>query len=167
VDKEGDCKTNGMMRRFYLITGIILATLLAMQLIRPEKNLGEIDAADDFIQVSQVPDTLARIFLNSCYDCHSNNTNYPWYGNLAPASWLLSSHIKEGNENLNFSSWAVLDKAQKISRLDQICHECTNGSMPLNSYLLIHRSATLEIDEIEAICEWAEQEAMEIMSSAE
>ena len=155
------------MRRLWIFLGFILAALLVMQFFRPEENLGEADTADDFIQVSQVPDTLARVFLTSCYDCHSNYTNYPWYGNIAPASWFLNSHIREGRARLNFSSWAVLDKAQKISRLDQICEECTSGSMPLNSYVLIHRSAALGADEIEAICAWAEKEAMEIMGSGE
>jgi len=155
------------MRRFLIVSGLILAILLIIQLFRPERNLGEIDTADDFIQVSQVPDTLASVFLNSCYDCHSNYTNYPWYGNLAPFSWILKRHIDKGKAQLNLSSWAVLDKAQKISRLDQICDECTNGSMPLQSYLLIHRSAVLGADNIEAICDWAEQESMEIMSSGE
>ena len=167
MDKEGDSKTNGVMRRFFILFGLILATLLILQLFRSEKNLGEIDTSDDFIQVSQVPDTLASVFLNSCYDCHSNYTNYPWYGNLAPASWILNRHINEGKEQMNFSSWGVLNKAQKISQLDQICDECTNGSMPLQSYLLIHRSAVLGADNIEAICDWAEQEAMEIMGSGD
>jgi len=109
------------MRRFSIASGLILIILLIMQLFRPERNLGEIDTADDFIQVSLVPDTLARVFLNSCYDCHSDYTNYPWYGNLAPASWILNRHINEGKAQMNFSSWGVLDKAQKISLLDQIC----------------------------------------------
>jgi len=155
------------MRRFSIASGLILIILLIMQLFRPERNLGEIDTADDFIQVSLVPDTLARVFLNSCYDCHSDYTNYPWYGNLAPASWILNRHINEGKAQMNFSSWGVLDKAQKISLLDQICDECTNGSMPLKSHLLIHRSTVLGADNIEAICDWAEQEAMEIMSSGD
>jgi len=154
------------MRRVYIYAGLVFIVLL-VQFFRPEKNLGEINTADDFIQVSQVPDTLARIFLNSCYDCHSGNTNYPWYGSLAPASWFLNNHISEGKVQLNFSSWGLMDKAQKISQLDQICEECSDGSMPLQSYLIIHRSAGLGADEIEAICEWAEQEAMEIMSSPE
>jgi len=155
------------MRRFSIFFGLLLAILLIMQFFRPEKNLGEIDTADDFIQVSLVPDTLARVFLYSCYDCHSDYTNYPWYGNLAPASWILSRHIIGGKAQLNFSSWGVLDKAQKISRLDKICDECTTGSMPLKSHLLIHPSAALGTDNIEAICDWAEQESMEIMGSGD
>ncbi|MFC2111995.1 heme-binding domain-containing protein [Bacteroidota bacterium] len=153
------------MKKASIVGGLILAAVLLMQLIGPDKNLGEIDTPDDFIQVSQVPDTLARIFLNSCYDCHSNHTNYPFYGSIAPASWFLNKHIVEGKDHLNFSSWGIIDKAKKISYLDDICEECSEGNMPLKSYLLIHRSSALGPDEIEAICDWAEQEAMEIMNS--
>ena len=119
----------------------------------------------DFLQVSMVPDTLASVFLNSCYNCHSNRTQYPWYNNISPFSWYLNRHILEGKEHLNFSSWGTLDKAQKISKLDEICEECKNRAMPLKSYILVHRDAKLGPDEIEAICEWADSEAMNILSS--
>jgi hypothetical protein len=167
MDEKSIGKTNGIMRRTYLILGLILAVVLLMQFIRPEKNLGEIETQEDFLQASGVPDTLARIFLNSCYDCHSNNTRYPWYGNIAPASWIMGRHIREGKAHLNFSSWGIMDKAQKISRLDKICEECSGGDMPLKSYLLIHRSAGLGPHEIEAICTWSEQEARAVMSAGE
>lgn len=155
------------MRRTYLILALLLAAILLIQLIRPAQNLGELQTPEDFIQASMVPDTLARIFQNSCYDCHSNSTNYPWYGKIAPASWILNKHIKKGKANLNFSSWGDMDYAQKISQLDQICSECTEGSMPLRSYLFIHRSARLGPAEIEAICSWVEKESMEIMNAEE
>lgn len=151
------------MRRIYFYLALFLGVFLIIQLISPEKNLGEIENKDDFLQISQVPDTLARIFMNSCYDCHSNRTRYPWYGKVAPVSWYLNKHVTEGKAHLNFSSWGILDKAQKISKLDEICEECKDGSMPLRSHLLMHKSATLGASEIGAICEWAEQEAMEIM----
>jgi len=155
------------MRKSWIVTGGVIIVLLVIQFFRPEKNLGEINTPEDFIQVSMVPDTLARVFLSSCYDCHSNNTNYPWYGNLAPSSWYLNKHVVEGKAHLNFSSWGILNKSQKISKLDEICEECSEGKMPLKSYVLIHRSTGLSAKEIEAICEWSEQEAMSIMRSKE
>ena len=149
-------------RRIYLVS--VVVALILIQFIRPDKNLGEPDPETGFIRVSQVADTLATVFLNSCYDCHSNNTYYPWYSNLAPFSWYLNKHIEEGKAHLNFSSWGIMDKAQKITQLDQICEEITYGTMPLNSYLWIHRSSKLSEQDIQAICEWAESEALEIMT---
>lgn len=149
-------------RRIYLI--LVAIALILIQFIRPEKNLGELNTEADFINLSQVPDTLASVFLNSCYDCHSNNTKYPWYSNVAPFSWYLKRHIEEGKAHLNFSSWGIMDKAQKITQLDQICEEITYETMPLNSYLWIHSSAKLTKQEMEAICEWTESEALKIIS---
>ena len=102
-----------------------------------------------------MPHTLASILRNSCYDCHSNNTHYPWY---------LNRHVEEGKAHLNFSSWAIMDKAQKITQLDQICEEITYGLMPLQSYLLIHPYSSLSEQDIQAVCKWTESEALKIMT---
>ncbi len=152
------------MRRKIFYLGSLIAALILIQFIRPDKNLGGPDMEADFTQVTLMPDTLANIFVNSCYDCHSNHTRYPWYGNLAPLSWYLNGHIAEGKAHLNFSSWGTLDKAQRITNLDQICEEIRSGSMPLRSYLLIHRSSRLSEPHVRAICEWTESEALKILS---
>ena len=167
MGRRGDRKTDGIMPRAWIIAGLFLAAFLLIQLFGPEKNLGERDTSDDFIPVSGIPDTLAVIFTHSCYDCHSNRTEYPWYGNLAPSSWLMDNHVREGKSHLNFSSWGILDRAERISQLNRICEECTDGSMPLRSYLLMHRTAGLRPAEIEAICEWAEQASMNLLTTKE
>ena len=153
------------MRRIYVILLILLVTILLIQFFRPEKNLGFMETETDFLQVSGIPDTLAAVFLNSCYDCHSNSTRYPWYSQIVPVSWYLNKHIKEGKAHLNFSSWGIQDKAQKISLLNEISEVCKDGIMPLSSYLLLHRDARLGPDEIESISEWTESEAMKILVS--
>jgi hypothetical protein len=153
------------MRRRLIYLVSVVAALILIQFIRPEKNLGELGTETDFLQASGVPDTLAGIFLNSCYDCHSNHTRYPWYSNVAPFSWYLNKHVEEGKAHLNFSSWGIMEKAQKITQLDQISEEITYGSMPLNSYLLIHRSSKLGDQEIKSISEWAENEALRILTA--
>ena len=152
-----------MQRRLIYLVSVV-AALILIQFIRPEKNLGEFVTETDFIQVSQVPDSLASVFLNSCYDCHSDHTNYPWYSNVAPVSWYLNNHVVEGKAHLNFSSWGIMDKAQKITALDQICEESSSGFMPLKSYLVIHRSSKLREQDIQAICDWAEAESLKILT---
>jgi hypothetical protein len=83
---------------------------------------------------------------------------------VAPFSWFLDHHIKEGKAHLNFSSWGIMEKAQKIRQLHQICEETENGSMPLKSYVLIHRSARLSERDVQAICDWAEAESLKILT---
>ena len=152
-----------MQRRLIYLVSVV-AALILIQFIRPEKNLGELVSETDFIQVSQVPDSLASVFLNSCYDCHSDHTRYPWYGNMAPFSWYLNNHVVEGKAHLNFSSWGIMDKAQKVTALDQICEESSSGSMPLQSYLVIHRYSKLSEQDIQAICDWAEAESLKVLT---
>lgn len=99
----------------------------------------------------------------SCFDCHSNQFNLPWYSKVAPSSWLLAGHIKEGRSYLNFSEWAAYSDREKIGLLDDIRDEVSSGKMPLKSYLLIHREARLDSAEISAILKWTDEAMAGIM----
>ena len=97
------------MKRLFLI---ILALFILIQFIKIEKNdsKNEINAINT---VMEIPVEVNKIIQTSCADCHSNSTNYPWYNKIAPASWFLAQHIKEGKEKLNFSEWTTYNKDQK------------------------------------------------------
>ncbi|HLN53635.1 MAG TPA: heme-binding domain-containing protein [Lentimicrobium sp.] len=99
----------------------------------------------------------------SCYDCHSNQVNLPWYAKVAPSSWLLSDHIREGKDHLNFSEWSDYSKRKKISLLEHIGEEVKSGGMPLKSYLLIHRDARLNSGEVSALVSWTEEASGKIL----
>ncbi|MGE5406461.1 MAG: heme-binding domain-containing protein [Methanosarcina sp.] len=99
----------------------------------------------------------------SCYDCHSGNVNFPWYAKLAPSSWLLSKHIREGKDHLNFSEWAGYSKRKQISLLGKINEEVESGDMPLRSYILIHRDAKLTPEERNALLKWTEEASDKVM----
>jgi hypothetical protein len=93
----------------------------------------------------------------SCFDCHSNQVQFPWYSKLAPSSWLLANHIREGKSHLNFSEWEAYSNREKIGLLEDIKDEVGSGKMPLKSYLLIHRDAKLNPEEISALIRWADE----------
>ena len=134
-----------------------------IQFFHPERNSGNNTSNVDFLAVTSAPDSLAAIFKYSCYDCHSNRTNYPWYSYISPVSWFLNKHIEEGKEELNLSQFGNLDKNQKIGVLSDICEELESGSMPLKSYLIIHRKALVNVADAGAICDWTELAALNIM----
>jgi len=95
------------------------------------------------------------VILNkACYDCHSNQVNYPWYSKIAPISWMIIHHINEGREKVNFSEWNQLSKRKKIKFLNEIAEVVEKKEMPLSSYTLIHRDAILTDTEISAISDW-------------
>jgi len=149
-----------MAKRAVSITFIvIIAVVVIIQLIPVNRDNPAV--AGDFDGDIAVKQILKR----SCYDCHSNQTKYPWYSQVAPVSWVLDKHIREGKEEVNFSNFGDLDQRAKIRLLNEICEEITDGAMPLKSYLLIHRSSRLSAQDIRAICEWAESESLEILTA--
>ena len=97
----------------------------------------------DFMVENQVPATIKNRLKVSCYDCHSNNTDYPWYSKIQPSAWYLEDHIQEGKDELNFNEWAEYSDRRKNSKLRSIISQIEEDEMPLDSYTLIHRDAIL------------------------
>lgn len=91
----------------------------------------------------------------ACYDCHSNETKWPAYAYVAPVSWLLNHHVKEGREELNFSAWQSLPTDRKDRKLEEIVELVEKHEMPLASYVRMHREARLSEESRGRIVEWA------------
>lgn len=89
------------------------------------------------------PDSVLAILERSCFDCHSHETHWPWYAHVAPASWLVASHVNEGREYLNFSTWNRYDAERRADKLEEIWDEVERGGMPLKVYLPLHPGARL------------------------
>ncbi|MBN2410814.1 heme-binding domain-containing protein [candidate division KSB1 bacterium] len=100
---------------------------------------------------------IKSILVKSCYDCHSNQTSWPWYSSIAPVSWFISHHVQEGREYVNFSEWENLSQNQKAHTKQEILKEINNNKMPLKSYLLIHKNSVLTNDEKQLITLWVSQ----------
>jgi hypothetical protein len=98
------------------------------------------------------------ILARSCNDCHTQQTRYPWYSRVAPFSWLLANHIREGRDHLNFSNWAGYDAEEQDLNLQNICRLTKRGAMPVNSYLYIHRDAKLSDADVQTLCNWTNAE---------
>ncbi len=106
------------------------------------------------MKVNQVPATIKNRLQVSCYDCHSNNTNYPWYSKIQPAAWYLDDHIQEGKDELNFNEWATYSDRRKNSKLRSIISQIEEDKMPLDSYILIHRDAILSDEDKRMIIDY-------------
>jgi Haem-binding domain len=100
---------------------------------------------------SRAGNTVAR----ACGDCHSNQTNLPWYGHIVPISWWIGSHVREGRQALDFSEWTTYSVHRRREELQSFCGIVSNGTMPLMSYRLLHPEARLTAQDKEAICVWA------------
>lgn len=143
-----------------LIKKIVLALLVifvAMQFYRPEKNADQGNHTLSFITETNPQQDVKTIIQESCYDCHSNNTVYPWYNNIAPVSYWLSDHIKDGKKHLNFSDWENYDAKKKDHKLDEIIEIVSEGEMPLKEYTWTHSEARLTESQRKAVMDWAQK----------
>ena len=141
-----------MIKKIFLF---LLIVFIAIQFVHPAKNLSDKLSKNDITLHYPVPDTVLSILKTSCYDCHSNNTRYPWYNNIQPVAWWLNNHVKEGKRELNFSEFASYPLAKQAKKLKNTVKQVKGGGMPLDSYLWIHKDAKLEQGQKDTLIQWA------------
>ena len=139
------------IKKIALASGIIF---IAIQFIQPAHNKSGQVLPTDFAKLYTVPVNVQFILQNACYDCHSNNTNYPWYSNIQPMAWIMARHISNGKEKLNFSHFGSNTTRKQISKLKEISNQIKDGEMPITSYKLMHKSARLSQDEKALLMNW-------------
>lgn len=121
----------------------MLAGLLMIQLAQPLKNTATMTAGKAFVDTFKVSKKINALLTASCYDCHSNNTAYPWYSEFQPMAWLISKHINDGKEKLNFDELPSYGMRRRNSKFTQIIKRIEQDEMPLKSYLWLHNGAQL------------------------
>ena len=106
-------------------------------------------------QKYNTPENVQAILKKACFDCHSNNTVYPWYSHIQPIGFWLNNHINEGKEELNFSEFNSYENKKARKKMEKVISSQEKGWMPLSSYTLIHKDATLTSTEKTIIIDWA------------
>ncbi|WP_418502474.1 heme-binding domain-containing protein [Flagellimonas sp.] len=139
------------MKVLKIIVLVVLLGFVGIQFVPTDSNLSDVVPDTDFMSVNQVAKDIEHDLRVSCYDCHSNNTQYPWYNKVQPIAWFLEEHIKEGKEELNFNEWGDYSDRRKRSKLKSIASQIEDDKMPLSSYTLIHKDAKLSVEEKERI----------------
>lgn len=134
----------------------LLIVFVGLQFIRIDKNNPKVEQAKDFIAITQPSEEIENMLRTACYDCHSNETKYPWYTNVAPVSFWIKHHIDEGREHLNFSEWGDYSEDKRNHKLHECEEETEEGEMPLSSYTLTHGDAKLSSEQKEELAEWFE-----------
>jgi len=133
---------------------ILLILLILIQLIRVDQTNPESKNESNYFVVASVPTQVQSIMQESCYDCHSNQTVYPWYSKVAPASWFMNNHIKEARGKINFSEWDKYTAEDQVKILEECIEVIEENEMPLKSYILIHPQAKLSDEEKDALLKW-------------
>lgn len=128
--------------------------LIVMQFFQPARNQSDKVPATHIERVYAVPQNVKAILVQSCYDCHSNNTRYPWYSRIQPGAWYMAGHIKKGKEELNFSEFGEYSARRQRNKFRAMAGQVKDGEMPLPSYTLIHRNAVLSPEDKQVLMAW-------------
>lgn len=133
----------------------LLIIIVALQFIRPARNISDVPSANDIRVHYPLPANVESILKRACYDCHSNNTAYPWYTNIQPVGLWLQNHVNEGKAELNFSEFATYSAKKADHKLEETIEMIEVKEMPLESYTWIHKNAVLSAEEIQTVKDWA------------
>lgn len=146
-----------MLKKIFIV---LLVAFIALQFFRPEKNINTTSAAtiNDISTVFSVPDSVHSILKTSCYDCHSNNTSYPWYAAIQPAAWWLQDHVDEARKEVNFNEFAKYSPRRQYKKFEEIIEQVKEEEMPLSSYTLLHRNAKLSKEQSSTLTNWANEQ---------
>jgi len=131
-----------------------LLALVVIQFIPLKRNQQGYESVLAFEQETQVSPKLSSILKANCYDCHSNQTDYPWYSAVAPINFWLDEHVQDGKKHFNLSQWSEYSIKRKDHKLKELIEEVEEAEMPLPSYTWVHGSLT-EIER-QTLLDWAQ-----------
>lgn len=133
----------------------LLVVLIVIQFIRPSHNTAK-GAQPNYIgNKFNVPEDVHQILAKGCFDCHSNNTRYPWYAKVQPVLWWLDNHIREGKKEINFDEYTNKSLRYQYHKMEEVIEMVKEGKMPLKSYKWVHKDARLTDGEKSTIITWA------------
>jgi len=152
------------MSRFKKILLVLIVAFIAIQFVQPAHNKSEEVLPTDLANTLAVPNNIKIILQNACYDCHSNNTVYPWYSNIQPAAWLMARHIKNGKQKLDLSDFGSNTTRKQISKLKEMINQIKDDEMPIASYKMMHKDARLSKEQKKLVIGWISKVADSLSS---
>ncbi len=136
---------------------LLVIVFVIAQFFGPEKNQGDIASVEAFLSDTNPPEDVKSILKESCFDCHSSLTRYPWYSSITPVNYWMADHIKHGTKHFNVSKWGGASIKRKDHKIEELIEMVEEKEMPLPSYTWTHTEAKLTDAQIESIIKWAKQ----------
>jgi heme-binding protein len=131
--------------------------LLGIQFVPIDRSNPRVEPSHTIYATLTMPAEVKAIFERSCKNCHSNETDWPWYSYIAPVSWVVGHDVHQARKTMNFSEWGRYSAERKEDKLEEICEQVTRGEMPDRKYAIFHRSAGITSQEREEICQWTDE----------
>ena len=140
----------GIFRKDVLRKGLLGlgVAIVAIQLVPVDRASPPV-AAD-----VAAPANVRAVLKRACYDCHSNETAWPWYSRVAPVSWLVAQDVREGRKELNFSDWGSYAAKRQVRKLKEVREQVADGEMPPWFYVAVHREAVLSAEDKALLKAW-------------
>jgi len=136
----------------------LLALLIIAQFFRIDKTNPPVIAENDILNLTNAPEDISSLMKSACYDCHSNETKYPWYMDIAPISWWTKDHVNSARGSLNFSDWINYPAGAKKHKLEESALKVRKKWMPITTYLLMHPEARISEEDREKLAMWFESQ---------
>ena len=152
------------MRRWpVLVAALVMLAIGSAALSRPHQPVDGADPSTSLNVRTPVPAPVMSSLRNACFDCHSDETRWPWYADLPVASHLIEGDVTAGRGQLNLSRWTQYNPFDRADLLDKICERASTGKMPPWQYRMLHSEARLTAPDIRALCDWSEREAARLV----
>ena len=142
-----------MLKKIFIV---LLVALIIIQFIHPKKNKAKGEQINYIGNAFNVTNEVKVILAKACNDCHTNNTNYPWYINIQPVDWWMNHHVNDGKKELNFDEYINKNLRFQYHKMEEIDEMIKEGEMPLDSYTWIHKDAKLTEKEKSTLMNWAD-----------
>jgi len=147
------------------VSSVILLWVLASLLLHPLPHDISDRASAPLLPGSEIAPSVADVFNHACADCHSEKTHWPWYSQVAPASWFVEGDVKRARKQMNLSRWDSLDMAEQRLLLTAIATVIENREMPPHRYVILHPGAKLSVDDSVQVIEWTRAERRRLRAS--
>jgi Haem-binding domain len=134
---------------------IFLVAFIGLQFVRPDRTNPPAPPAASL--KARTPAHITALLDRACRDCHSNETSWPWYTNISPASWLVFNHVSHGRDHFNYSEWNTYDSDDQDKFLGAMCDLVKRERMPLPSYLILHPDSKLSREDVASLCVWSDK----------
>ena len=136
---------------------LLLIVFVIAQFFGPEKNEGDLTSVEPFLTETNPPEDVKLLLKESCFDCHSDNTRYPWYNSITPVNYWMADHVKHGKGDFNVSEWSTASLKKRDHKFEELIEMVEKEEMPLPSYTWTHSEAKLTEGQRASIVAWGKK----------
>ncbi len=155
-ERSSTSRRHPVKRTLKWVVVVLAAAFIVIQFFRPDRTNPPSDPSKSVLADTLLDANIGTLFHTACFDCHSNETRWPWYSSVAPVSWLVADDVRSGRRHLNFSEWGTYPVAKRVLKLGQIFEQVTREDMPLPKYLMLHPDARLTNAQRDSIAAWTQ-----------